>query len=206
VDLLFYLHRLLFGLKENQGVKFTAQLYIPDITGFSKFVNETEMVHGQEIISTLLEIIIDSNHLAMDIYEIEGDAIFFYNYDNEYTPSQFHDISTRILSRFKNKIELLKKERICECGACKSISNLSLKFIVHKDELYEIKVKEFTKLYGRGLIIVHLLLKNQIQSKEYLLFTEEYLMRYKDGSLQGLVEYNHKTSNLGNIKTKYIEL
>ena len=89
----------------------TAQLYIPDITGFSKFVNETEMLHGQEIISALLEIIIDSNHLAMDIYEIEGDAIFFYNYDKDFTPSQFHDISARILSRFKNKIEFKIKDK-----------------------------------------------------------------------------------------------
>ncbi|MDZ7625973.1 MAG: DUF2652 domain-containing protein [Ignavibacteriaceae bacterium] len=184
----------------------TAQLFIPDISGFSKFVNETEMVHGQEIISALLETIIESNHLAMDIYEIEGDAIVFYNYDKNFTPSQFHDISINILNNFKNKIEFLKKERICECNACKSIINLSLKFIVHKDELNEIKVKNFTKLYGRGLIIAHLLLKNKIQSKEYLLFTFDYLKTQDEKPLAGFVEYYHNSPALGPISTKYIEL
>jgi hypothetical protein len=184
----------------------TAQLFIPDITGFSKFVNETEMVHGQEIISALLETIIESNHLAMDIYEIEGDAIIFYNYDMNFTPSQFHDISLNILNNFKNKIETLKQERLCECGACKSISSLSLKFIVHKDDLNEIKVKNFTKLYGRGLIIAHLLLKNEIQSKQYLLFTFDYLKSQNESPLSGYVIYYHKSTSLGTISTKYIEL
>lgn len=184
----------------------TAQLFIPDITGFSKFVNETEMVHGQEIISALLETIIESNHLAMDIYEIEGDAIIFYNYNKNFTPSQFHDISINILNNFKNKIEILKQERLCECGACKSISNLSLKFIVHKDEFNEIRVKNFTKLYGRGLIIAHLLLKNEIQIKQYLLFTFDYLKSQDEIPLAGFVEYYHQTSSLGIISTKYIQL
>lgn len=183
-----------------------AQLFIPDITGFTKFVNETEMVHGQEIISELLETIIDSNHLAMDIYEIEGDAIIFYSYDNQFSPSQFHDISRNILNNFKDKIEILKKERTCECGACKSISNLSLKFIVHKDDLNEIKVKNFTKLYGRGLIIAHLLLKNEIQSKQYLLFTYDYLKTQSENPLSGYVVYYHNSASLGTISTKYIEL
>lgn len=184
----------------------TAQLFIPDISGFSNFVNETEMVHGQEIISALLETIIESNHLAMDIYEIEGDAIVFYNYDKNITPSQFHDISLNILNNFQNKIEILKKERICECGACKSISNLSLKFVVHKDELSEIKVKNFTKLYGRGLIIAHLLLKNEIPCTEYLLFTFDYLKTQEEKPLVGFVEYYHRTPSLGTISTKYIQL
>lgn len=184
----------------------TSQLFIPDTTGFTKFVNETEMVHGQEIISGLLETIIDSNSLDMKIYEIEGDAIVFYSYDNHYTPSQFHDISVHILARFRNKIELLKRERLCECGACKRISKLSLKFIVHKDELNEIKVKNFSKLYGRGLIVAHILLKNEILSNQYILFTFDYLKSQVEIPLSGYLIYYHQSHALGTISTKYIEL
>ena len=183
-----------------------ATLYIPDINGFSRFVNETEMIHGQEIISSLLETIIDSNQLEMEINEIEGDAIVFYDYTCDFTPHDFYNISSYILRKFKNKIELLKKERQCECNACKSISNLSLKFVVHKDELNEIKIKSFSKLYGKGLIVAHLLLKNQIESKEYLLFTEDYLINQKNASPMSLKEYSHQSSNFGNIKTRYIDL
>ena len=184
----------------------TAQLYIPDISGFSKFVNETEMIHGQEIIIELLETIIDSNNLEMEIYEIEGDGIVFYDFNNAYTPSQLYDISIKVLKNFENKIEILKQMRNCECGACQSISNLTLKFIIHKDQINRINVKNFKKLYGRGLIIAHLLLKSRIESKEYVLFTEEYLKNYQDQLLQNFIEYSHYDPNIGNIKAKYIEL
>jgi hypothetical protein len=66
-------------------------------------------------------------------------------------------------------------------------------------------VKNFAKLYGRGLIIAHLLLKNEIPSNEYLLFTEDYLEEHRSEILSTLVPYTHRTMNMGNIKTKYIE-
>ena len=55
-----------------------ALLFMPDISGFTQFVSETEISHSQHIVQELLEIIIDSNHLNLQISEIEGDAIFFY--------------------------------------------------------------------------------------------------------------------------------
>lgn len=51
---------------------------MPDISGFTKFVNETEILHGQHIVQELLEILIDSNNLNMQVNEIEGDAILFF--------------------------------------------------------------------------------------------------------------------------------
>ena len=42
-------------------------LYLADISGFTEFVNETEIIHGQEIIIDLLETIIDKNKLPMKI-------------------------------------------------------------------------------------------------------------------------------------------
>ena len=95
-------------------------------------------------------------------------------------------------------------KRICECGACKSLGNLTLKFIVHNNELDKIKIKNFTKLYGRGLIIVFLLLKNSIPGREYLLFTEEYLNGYTIEDEIQMFPYTHNSENFGFIKTKFI--
>ena len=53
-------------------------LFVPDITGFTEFVNKTEIDHSQHIISELLENIIDSNQLGLEISEVEGDAVLFY--------------------------------------------------------------------------------------------------------------------------------
>src|SRR6476660_6776687 len=60
---------------ENKGL-----LFIPDISGFTRFVNETEIEHSRYIIQDLLEILINANQIGLEISEIEGDAILFYKY------------------------------------------------------------------------------------------------------------------------------
>ena len=53
-------------------------LFIPDISGFTKFVNETEIEHSRIIIEELLENIINSNKMGLHVSEVEGDAVLFY--------------------------------------------------------------------------------------------------------------------------------
>ncbi|MGI8583184.1 MAG: DUF2652 domain-containing protein, partial [Chitinophagaceae bacterium] len=60
---------------ENKGL-----LFIPDISGFTKFVNETEIDHSRLIIQELLEILINANQIGLEVSEIEGDAILFYKF------------------------------------------------------------------------------------------------------------------------------
>jgi hypothetical protein len=55
-------------------------IYILDISGFTKFVTETEIDHSTHIIEELLEIIIDSNEINLKVSEIEGDAVLFYRF------------------------------------------------------------------------------------------------------------------------------
>ena len=55
-------------------------IFIPDISGFSRFVNETEINHSRLIIQELLETIINANEIGLEISEIEGDAILFYKF------------------------------------------------------------------------------------------------------------------------------
>jgi len=54
----------------------SALFFIPDISGYTKFINETEINHSTHIITELLEIIISSNILDLKVSEIEGDAVF----------------------------------------------------------------------------------------------------------------------------------
>jgi len=60
---------------ENKGL-----LFIPDISGFTRFVTETEIDHSRLIIQELLELLINANHIGLEISEIEGDAILFYKF------------------------------------------------------------------------------------------------------------------------------
>ena len=58
---------------DNKGL-----LFIPDISGFTRFINETEIEHSRLIIQELLELLINANEMGLEISEIEGDAILFY--------------------------------------------------------------------------------------------------------------------------------
>ncbi len=55
-----------------------AVLFIPDISGFTEFVHHTDISHSRHIISELLELLIDSNIMGLELAEIEGDALFLY--------------------------------------------------------------------------------------------------------------------------------
>lgn len=55
-----------------------AILFIPDMSGFSNFVTNTEILHGQEITAFLIEEIISSTYIDFSVSEIEGDAVLFY--------------------------------------------------------------------------------------------------------------------------------
>lgn len=148
-------------------------LYIPDISGFTKFVNETEINHSRHIISELLEIIIDSDNFDMSISEIEGDAILFFKEELPSTTDlleQCHDT----FIKFHNYLRQYDKECVCTCSACETAIQLSLKFIIHKGDVSKISIKDHQKLYGPDVILVHRLLKNSIPEDEYILITDQY--------------------------------
>ena len=64
---------------DNKGL-----VFIPDISGFTNFVTNTEIEHSRHVIQELLELLIDSNPLKLEISEVEGDAILFYKFGAPY--------------------------------------------------------------------------------------------------------------------------
>ena len=149
-----------------------ALLFMPDISGFTQFVSETEVLHSQHIVQELLEILIDSNHLNLQISEIEGDAIFFYRPGNKPNLKSLLQQVEKMFTRFHAHLKLYEHQRICPCGACKNAVDLSLKVIVHFGDVTGISIKDHKKLFGKDVILLHRLLKNNLNRKEYVLFTE----------------------------------
>ncbi|MCG8307230.1 MAG: DUF2652 domain-containing protein [Cytophagales bacterium] len=150
-------------------------LFIPDITGFTEFVNNTEIEHGQHIISELLEKIIDSNEIGLEVSEIEGDAVLFYKVDHKSGLKEVYNQARKIFLNFHSHLKLYESQRICQCGACSSASKLSLKFVVHSADIGFTTVKNHKKPFGSDIVLLHRLLKNNISYEEYILFTDQYL-------------------------------
>lgn len=151
---------------ENKGL-----LFIPDISGFTRFINELEIEHSSLIIQELLEVLINSNNTGLEISEIEGDAILFYKFGESPALSAIYPQVEKMFRDFHRQIIMYDNRRYCQCAACSSAINLTLKIITHYGEFTGYNVKSFNKLIGRDVIIAHQLLKNDIEQHEYWLVT-----------------------------------
>src|ERR1700745_2641673 len=52
-------------------------LVLADISGYSRFVQQTEVDHSWSILHELLDTVVRSVHGRMDVSQVEGDAILF---------------------------------------------------------------------------------------------------------------------------------
>ena len=158
-----------------------ATIFIPDISGFTAFLSKTELDHSSHIISELLEVLVGSNCTGCTLAEIEGDALLFYHKGEALSGEALIRQCMDMFQAFHSQLKLIERDSICQCGACQTASNLTLKFIVHYGTIKELKIAHFTKASGLDMIIAHRLLKNGIASDEYILATQPYLDALSDG-------------------------
>ena len=147
-------------------------LFLPDISGYTKFIQATEVEHSQHVISELLEILIAANTEGLKLAEIEGDALFFYKENDIPSQERLLALMEGMFTAFYSHLELLKKNRICPCNACATAPNLELKIIAHAGVLQHIEVQGNRKPFGQQVIEAHRLLKNSVNSSNYVLISE----------------------------------
>ncbi|HEX5170985.1 MAG TPA: DUF2652 domain-containing protein [Cyclobacteriaceae bacterium] len=188
---------------ENRGL-----LFIPDISGFTRFVTETEISHSQMIIKELLEILINANELGLEVSEIEGDAILFYKFGD---PPELESIYRQVEKMFRSFHQSLiayDTRKYCQCKACLSAIDLSLKVITHYGEFTGYNVKQFSKLIGKDVIVAHQLLKNDIDDHEYWLVTKNLLQEHVLTGFADWMKWNTsvKQTESGEIPFHYTQL
>lgn len=178
-----------------------ALLFMPDITGFTEFVNQTETSHSGHIVSELLEVLLEANTLDMDLAEVEGDALFMYKVGRIPNYEQLLEQAKKMFVAFHEHLLLYKHKRICDCGACSSASNLSLKFVAHIAPIDFIEVQGKKKPYGPEIVKLHRLLKNDVEGGEYLLMSEEAISELsvpEDAEIQKYsTQYDFGLANYG---------
>src|SRR5262245_11913881 len=183
-------------------------IFIPDISGFTRFVNETEIGHSRQIIQGLLEILINSNNIGLEISEIEGDAILFYKYGKPPELKEIYQQMEKMFCNFHKHIQEYELRRICQCQACKSAVNLTLKVISHYGEFTGYNVKNFNKLIGKDIIVAHQLLKNDIEQHEYWLVTNNLAKDEPDKQVPEKLDWvkSEKQTETGTIPFSYTQL
>ena len=189
-----------------------ALIFIPDISGFTKFVNETGLQISRNLIADLLETIIEGNILDMTLAEILGDAVLFYRLGEPPSVQDVVNQCKQIFLDFQNYLKILERDTGSELGASLSDTQLTLKFVVHYGLLSVTNIRDHIKLMGKDMIIAHRLLKNNIAGDEYVLLSEEYLQTQPAESIKpnfswtqlrnGFTNYEH----LGDIYYRYAYL
>lgn len=155
----------------RQEVGQTAFFFLPDMSGFTKFIKNTNLKEGTALIHDLLEVMIDSNISGMNIAEIQGDAIFFYKLGEPLSLKELERQAKKTFLDFQNALTILKKKYELLQGA----KNLTLKIVVHYGKVNTTTVKGTLKLVGTDVVVATKIMKNNIPGHEYLLMTEQYL-------------------------------
>lgn len=184
-------------------------IFIPDISGFTRFVNQSEIEHSRFIIQELLETLINANESGLEISEIEGDAILFYRYGEPLDLQQLYKQVEKMFCAFHRHLAAYEHRRLCQCKACISAIDLTLKVITHYGEFTSYNVKNFSKLIGKDIIVAHELLKNDIEQHEYWLVTSNLLKDNRPPmDLANWMQWNHsvKQTQTGEIPFHYTQL
>ena len=194
----------------NNGSEATL-IFIPDISGYTKFVSSTEILHAKHILEELLEALMDTNEIGMELSEIEGDALLFYRKGKAPTVLEMLAQVQKMFMKFHEQLKKIESHRICSCGACSSAIDLTIKFVAHYGEVAENKVKDRFVLFGKEVIVAHRLLKNNIDPNAYSLFSHNLLdacATWKNLPQEAWSEVVHTEEiyDFGKAKYCYVEL
>ncbi len=181
---------------------------MPDISGFTRFVNQMEIEHSRLIIQELLETMINTNQIGLEVSEIEGDAILFYKVGDPPDFKTLYEQVEKMFCAFHRQLISYDHRRFCQCDACTSAIDLTLKVITHYGEFTTFNVKNFNKLFGKDIIVAHQLLKNDIEKHEYWLVTRSLLQTKPPANLPNWMEWisHSKQTDEGEIAFQYAQL
>lgn len=186
---------------------------IPDISGFTEFMSETDFELSSKIIPALLNQIIYTNEIGLKVSEIEGDAVLFFKTGKMPSLEALINQCRIFYTEFYKELQALRIKHKNDKDSETIPEILGLKIILHYGkEIALTKVGNSIKLFGEDLIVAHKLLKNKIRMSEYLLLTEGLTDYYKENNLddqfdwgslkQNSIEYDH----VGAINYSYINL
>ena len=183
--------------------QFSGCIVIIDISGYTRFVkmHRTAMVHAEQIITDLMESVLDVQGPPLVLDKLMGDAATFYSNDGGGNSAKAIAAQViRFFEAFNESEGVLVSCNVCICDACNQMGSLRLKAILHHGELLLKQMGGQTELAGPDVILAHRLLKNSVQGDEYILMTEAF--HGQSGDLEGLIpEHGLEETDLGPVST-----
>jgi hypothetical protein len=152
-------------------------LVLADISGYTRFLTDSELEHANGIMGELLNSIIEAIDAPLEISRIEGDAVFMHGVVPEgMSGLAVLETVEHTYVAFRGALETMVLNTSCQCNACVNIASLGLKIVMHCGEFAVTKVGPMTTLSGSDVITAHRLLKNTVRETtgidDYLLVTQ----------------------------------
>src|SRR5687768_7996941 len=185
-------------------------LVLADISGYTSYLAGVELTHARDILTELLNLIVEHFRPFLSIVKLEGDAVFAHVPKTKIVRDEtLLELFESTYFAFRDRVEGIRRRTTCQCNACKAIPTLDLKFILHFGEYVLQNVFGITELVGSDVNLTHRLLKNHVNEatgwKAYALFTEAGLMQM-NVKLENLHEQVEGYEHLGEVKTYSLDL
>lgn len=157
--------------------------FLADISGFSSYLAGVELEHAGGILQKLLEGVAGKIEPVFRVQDFDIDAVFAYA--PETGLNRFQDLRELIKAayfEFKNNLTAISDHLTCNCAACRDVTSLDLKFMIHYGEYIWSGVQERQMLFGSNPTFVRNRGWKEAVSalvgwRGYVLFTEPCLTR-----------------------------
>lgn len=145
-------------MKPSHGV-----LLIADITGYTMYLQGSELEHAHGVLTDLLDVLVDGTRPPLAVSNLQGDAVFSYGIDTGVVSGQtFVEMIDAIYITFRGAIDQMIMNSTCGCNACANLGTLDLKFVIHHGEFLIQTIGTSQELVGSDVIVAHRLAKNTV--------------------------------------------
>lgn len=177
---------------------------IADITGYTQYLNESELDHAQAILTSLLNLLIEHTRPPLIISRLAGDAVISYGLSGHFVTGQtFAESLEDTYVSFRRMVELMVHNTTCPCNACRNIASLDLKFFVHYGAFAVQRLDAHDELVGSDVNLLHRLLKNHVTDalglRAYTLYSDAAIHALGLENLSGLVRLEETYEHLGTV-------
>ena len=144
-------------------------LVLADISGYTSFLAKVELEHAHEILTDLLEVLVNQFQSMLTLSKLEGDAVFC-NINEKLVPrpEALLELIENTYMAFTRCRDYPNAGTTCDCRACQSMPSLELKFFIHHGDYIVQSISGIRELVGTDVNLIHRLTKNHISEFDRL--------------------------------------
>ena len=183
----------------------SGHLLIADISGYTRYLTSSELEHAQQVLGSLMELLVDRTLPPLRVAGLQGDAVFSYGIASGALGGQMLvEMIEDTYVAFRRAVEQMVLNTTCQCNACANISTLDLKFFLHFGTFSISPLRGKDELLGPAVIEIHRLLKNHISEatgvRAYTAYTSAAVDALRlDGFTEPLIRHAETYPDLGTL-------